>query len=55
MNPSMMVVAPAPTIGASIAPGEVWFSVASSVMFIHHEFAAPLTEEFAVRMVVPET
>ena len=55
MNPSMVVVAPAPTIGASIAPGEVWLSVASSVTFIHQEFAGPVTVEFAVNMVCPET
>ena len=51
MNPSMVVVAPAPTIGASIAPGDVWLTVASSVTFIHHAFAAPGTDEFAVRIV----
>ena len=41
MKPSMVVVAPAPTIGASIAPGDVWLSVASSVTFIHQAFAGP--------------
>ena len=51
MNPSIVVVAPAPTIGELIALGDVWFNVASSVTFIHQEFAGPVTVEFGVRIV----
>ena len=46
MKPSIIVVAPAPTIGASIEPGEVWLSVESSVTFNHHAFVGPVTVEF---------
>ena len=42
-------------IGASIEPGEVWLSVESSVTFNHHAFVGPVTVEFGVRIVWPET
>ena len=55
MKPSIIVVAPAPTIGALIARGEVWLTVASSVMFIHQEFATPVDDELGVSIVRPDT